>query len=50
LLRGIYEDPSLDFVISLEWLDGYRLRGEWPDRERFIYLYDCSQFRPENPR
>jgi hypothetical protein len=50
LLRGICEDASLDFVISMEQLGGYRLRGEWPDRNRFVYLYDCSRFRPQVPR
>jgi hypothetical protein len=34
----------------MEQLGGYRLRGEWPDRNRFVYLYDCSRFRPQVPR
>jgi hypothetical protein len=50
LLRRICEDRTLGYVVSMERLDGFLLRSEWPDPERFVYLYDCSVFRSDLPR
>jgi hypothetical protein len=44
-LREICRDRSLSFVVSPAALDGYVLKGEWPDRGFDVYLYDCRRYR-----
>jgi len=48
-LREICQNPALGFVVSYNPLDGYRLRAEWPTQRQYVYLYDCSSFRPGTP-
>jgi len=45
IVAQICRDPGLGFVVSRDDLGTGALRKEWPAPGRFVYLYDCNDFR-----
>jgi hypothetical protein len=45
ILTQTCRDPILGFVVSGYDLGTSAARKEWPDPGRYVYLYDCNDFR-----
>ena len=39
-------DPALGFVVSRDDLGTGAPQKEWPSQGKYVYLYDCNDFRP----
>jgi hypothetical protein len=45
ILTQVCQDPILGFVVSGYDVGTNSARKEWPDPGRYVYLYDCNDFR-----
>ena len=45
ILAQICRDPALGFVVSREDIGTGAPRKEWPSQGKYVYLYDCDDFR-----
>jgi hypothetical protein len=45
ILAQTCTDPALGFIVSRDDIGADAPRKEWPNKGKYVYLYDCNDFR-----